>query len=70
MKDDQKKVIEEDVEETVVEEKLTEEELDKASGGSGHADDPIVDYDFHYGPIIGPDGRLYPRLIWPDSDDD
>lgn len=33
MKDDKKKVVEEDVEEIVVEGKLAEEELDKASGG-------------------------------------
>lgn len=33
MSEDKKNVAEEDVEEIVVEEKLTEEELDKASGG-------------------------------------
>ena len=54
MKDDKKKTETTEVEEEVVvvdEEELTEEDLDKASGGAVDPSHP---------PIIGPDGRVYP----------
>ena len=65
MSEDKKKVTEEVVEEIIVEGNLNEEDLDKASGGSGHASGPKAD--FGGGTIIGTDGRPYPRVILPDS---
>ena len=63
MDKDEKKATETKVDD---EKKLTEEELDKASGGSNDASEPIYDWKRC---IIGTDKRPYPLVIDPDSDD-